>query len=129
MEFNVLYKDGEGRNFVMERLNVEQKDNFVRALDNSGISYNVVERPIRNIHIVSVIFKLDDTTVYTFEDPDNIARIGDIVEVECTDGRRKNVLVKAAGMRSTEEVSAFCTKIGYPKLGKVTKLVWRPSRK
>ena len=122
--FNVLYRDQEGRNFVLECLNVEQKDNFIRALDNAGISYSVIEREDRKIQVISVIFNLDDTKTYTFEDPKKLAKIGDIVEVECTDGRHKNALVKAAGMRTKDEINAFCAKIGYKSLGTTTKLVW-----
>lgn len=128
MMYQILYCS-EGHNFATEYLTETQKENFTRVLDNAGIQFDVIEREDKKINVVSVIFKLDDTTTYTFEDLNNIAQAGDIVEVECTDGRRKLVLVKAAGKRTREQIDAFCAKIGYKALGKVMKLVWRPSRK
>ena len=127
--FQILYGDNEGRKFVLECLTDAQKDNFTNVLDNAGIAYSVIEREDRKVQVISVIFNLDDTRMYTFEDPNKLAKVGDIVEVECTDGRRKNALVKAAGMRTRDEINAFCSKIGYKCLGITTKLVWHPSRK
>jgi len=127
MMFQILYSS-EGYKFTTQYLTENQKENYVRALTNAGITFDVLEREDKKINVVSVIFKLDDTTTYTFEDPDGLAQIGDIVEVECSDGRRKNVLVKAARLRTRDEINAFCAKIGYPELGKVTKRVWRPRK-
>lgn len=128
MMFQILYAS-DGYKFATQYLTEDQKENYVRALTNAGITFDILEREDKKINVVSVIFKLDDTTTYTFEDPDGLARVGDIVEVECTDGRRKNVLVKVAGLRTRDEINAFCAKIGYPKLGKVVKRVWRPNKK
>lgn len=122
--FDVLYKDNTGRSFVLEQLNAAQKDNFVNTLKNAGITYEVIQREEKKTHVVSVVFDLNNTTLYTFADKKNVANIGDIVEVECTDGRRKNALVKAAGFRTREEIATFCAKIGYKKLGDTIKVVW-----
>lgn len=128
MMFQILYRS-EGYEFATECLTEDQKDNYVRILTNAGITFDIFEREDKKINVVSVVFKLDDTMMYTFEDPDNIAQVGDIVEVECTDGRHKLVLVKAAGKRTREQIDAFCAKIGYKTLGKVVRLAWRPGRK
>lgn len=123
--FDILYKDGEGRDFVLEQLNVAQKDNFTSALKNAGISFEVIDREEKKTHVISVIFNLNDSFMYTFSDKNNIAKVGDIVEVKCVDGRKKNALVKATGFRTKEQIREFCAKIGYITLGETTKLVWR----
>ena len=128
MMFQVVYTDN-GYKFATKNLNESQKDNYVQILTNAGIKYEVIERDDIKIQIIGVVFSLDDSRVYTFEDSDRIAKLGDIVEVECTDGRKKNALVKAIGLRTPEQVKTFCDKIGYKALGTTTKLVWRPSRK
>ena len=50
-------------------------------------------------------------------------------KVQCTDGRQKNVYVVSVSLATVPEIREFCTKIGYKKLGKVIKLVFRPKRK
>lgn len=130
MVYQILMKDREGRNILLpEQMREQQADTFVQYLSNSGIEAVKIKYEEKKINVVSVVFKLDDAMMYTFEDPDNIAQVGDIVEVECTDGRKKLVLVKASGKRTREQIDAFCAKIGYKTLGKVVRLVWRPSRK
>lgn len=123
--FDVLYKNDSGCNFVLEQLNATQKDNFVTTLNNAGIKYKIIEREEKKIHLISVVFNLNDSTMYTFYDKNNIAVVGDIVEVQCTNGHKKNALVKAAGFRTREQINTFCAKIGYKTLGVTTKLVWR----
>ena len=130
MIYQILMKDREGRNILLpEQMQEQQADTFVQYLSNSGIEAIKIEHEEKKINVVSVVFKLDDTMMYTFEDPNNIAQVGDIVEVECTDGRKKLVLVKASGKRTRKQIDAFCAKIGYKTLRKVMRLVWRPSRK
>lgn len=126
--FQVMFKDENGRNIMSPAMEDSAKTAYLQVLKNSGIEYYVLDCEAQKHQVVSVIFKLDDTNMYTFDDPNNIAKVGDIVEVECTDGRRKNVLVKAVGMRTDAQIAEYCKKIGYKALGKVIRLVWRPGK-
>lgn len=132
--FQVLYKDREGRNMMIrEKMDETTADVLINQLTNSGIEAIKVGVGDTKIHVVNVCFNISEVNskakTYTFEDPENIAHIGDIVEVECTDGRRKQVLVTAGGMRSPAQIKEYCIKIGYEQLGKVTKVIWTPRGK
>ena len=135
--FNVLYKDGEGRPFVMECLTDQSFEHFTTALKNANIPFDVKEVDDRKVQLVACAFSLDDVELieqskkepYTFADPENIAKPGDVVKVQCTDGRQKNVYVVSVSLATVPEIREFCAKIGYKKLGKVIKLVFRPKRK
>lgn len=128
MLFQIIYRS-EGSEFATPCLTETQKDNFIGVLSNAGIQFEVLEREDKKTNVVSGIFKLDDTKTYVFEDPSNAAKPGDIVEVELVDGRRKNLFVKASGLKTKDEIKAYCLKIGYPTLGKVIRVVWSPKRK
>lgn len=128
--FQILMKDSEGRDILLrDQFEESAADLFIQRLSNSGISAVKVEVAPQKVQVVSVVFKLDDTRTYTFQDPDKICSIGDLVEVECSDGRRKTVLVKAAGLRTRQQIQEFCTRNGFPELCKVIRLIWRPDAK
>ena len=126
MEFQVLYKM-EGHNFVQTFHDRFGKNDFVSILRNMGIQATVIERDDRKFQVCKVAFDLNDVREYTFADPDKLAKPGDIVEVQCADGRIKNALVKSTSFMTIDEIKAFCNSIGYKKLGRVQKFVWRPA--
>lgn len=132
--FQILMKDREGRSVLLqEQLSEEQADLFVERLSNSGISVTKVYRDPKKYQIVTVIYKSSDihdkTRQRTYADPDEIAKEGDIVLLQNTDGTTSEATVIETEKKTLEEIRTFCDSIGYRKLGKVIKLIWSPKRK
>lgn len=129
MMFQIMYSDSEGRKFATERLDKVQCEHFCNCLRNAGISYEIANREDKQHLACKVVFNLmdiaDKNKVYTFVDESNSSKPGDVVEVSCVDWRRKNALIINTELKTTDELIEFCKEIGYEKLGRVNKLVWR----
>lgn len=134
--FNVLYKDDNGRQWVQECLTASSFEYFTAALKASNIDFDIKEVDDKKFQLCECAFTHDDVELiekgkkdpYTFADPNNIAKPGDIVLVQLKDGKQKNVYVMNVRNASISEIRAFCAKIGYKKLGKVLKLIFRPRK-
>ena len=59
--------------------------------------------------------------LYTYGDPNEIAKKDKVVEVECTDGRLKNAYVIDIWLATADEIKEFKERIKYPHLGLVKK--------
>lgn len=137
MEYQVLFKDDEGRDLATPTMNEQAKDVYIEMLKNNGIEYDIVERDDKRWHCARVVFDIqlieaarkaikegkDLYGLYTFGDPNEIAKKNKIVEVECTDGRLKNAYVIDIWLATAEEIKEFKARIKYPKLGIVKKEV------
>lgn len=132
--FQILLKDQEGRDVLMpDQLDEASADIFIERLSNSGISAAKVFRESKKYQIIKVVYRLEDIENEkkwrTYADPDELAKEGDKVLLQNTDGTTSTALVVKAEKQTLEEIRAFCDSIGYRKLGKIIKILWSPKRK
>lgn len=132
--FQILLKDQEGRDVLMpDQLDEASADIFIERLSNSGISAAKVFRESKKYQIIKVVYRLEDIENEkkwrTYADPDELAKEGDKVLLQNTDGTTSTALVVKAEKQTLEEIRAFCDSIGYRKLGKIIKVLWSPKRK
>lgn len=132
--FQILVKDAEGRN-VLQSPQFEEKeaDFIVEKLSESGISATKVFRETRKFQIIKVVYRIEDIENEkkwrTYADPEELAKEGDKVLLQNTDGTTSTALVVKTEKQTLEEIRAFCDSIGYRKLGKIIKVLWSPKRK
>lgn len=132
--FQILIKDEEGRD-VLQSPQFEEKeaDFIVEKLSESGISATKVFRETKKFQIIKVVYRLEDIENEkkwrTYADPDELAKEGDKVLLQNTDGTTSTALVVKTEKQTMEEIRAFCDSIGYRKLGKIIKVLWSPKRK
>jgi len=130
--FQILFKDDEGRDvLMMDKMTEKMADITIQRLSNSGIRAVKVNAAEKKYHLAKVVFDLQLISaakkaikngtemkgVYTFGDPDKIAKEDSAVVVECTTGKKKVAYVVCLWMATAEEIKAFKSKIGYSKLG------------
>lgn len=137
MAFQCIFKDDDGRNIASPVIDEQNRKTYLEMLDNNNISYEILEREEKRWHCVRVVFDIqlieaarkaikegkDLYGLYTFGDPNEIAKKDKIVEVKCTDGRLKNAYVIDIWYATANEIKAFKARIKYPKLGIVKKEV------
>lgn len=135
MAFQCIFKDDDGRNIASPVIDEQNRKTYLEMLDNNNISYEILEREEKRWHCTRVVFDIqlieaarkaikegkDMYGLYTFGDPDEIAKKDKIVEVQCTDGRLKNAYVVDIWLATADEIKAFKDRIKYPKLGIVKK--------
>ncbi len=136
--FQILFKDAEGYDVLMsDQMTEEMADITVQRLSNSGISAVKVKAAEKKWPLAKVVFDLqlipsakkaikngtEMKGVYTFGDPDKIAKEDSAVVVECTTAEKKVAYVVGLWQATAEEIKAFKTRIGYSKLGLVVKKV------
>lgn len=132
--FQILIKDEEGRD-VLQSPQFEEKeaDFIIEKLSESGISATKVFRETKKFQIIKVVYRLEDIENEekwrTYADPDELAKEGDKVLLQNTDGTTSTALVVKTENQTLEEIRAFCDSIGYRKLGKIIKVLWSPKRK
>ena len=132
--FQILIKDEEGRD-VLQSPQFEEKeaDFIVEKLSESGISATKVFRETKKFQIIKVVYRLEDIENEkkwrTYADPDELAKEGDKVLLQNTDGTTSTALVVKTEKQTLKEIRAFCDSIGYRKLGKIIKVLWSPKRK
>ena len=132
--FQILVKDAEGRN-VLQSPQFEEKeaDFVVEKLSESGISATKVSCATKKYQVIKVVYRLEDIEDEkkwrTYADPDEIAKEGDKVLLQNTDGTTSKALVVKTEKQTLEEIKAFCKTIGYRKLGKIIRVLWSPKRK
>ena len=134
MAFQILLKDEEGRDVLQpQQFTEEEADFIVEKLSESGISATKVFRETKHYQIIKVVYRLEDIENEkkwrTYADPDEIAKEGDKVLLQNTDGTTSTALVVKTEKQTLEEIRAFCNSIGYRKLGKIIKVLWSPKRK
>lgn len=132
--FQILFKDAEGHDVLMrDQMTEEMADITIQRLSNSGISAVKVSVTEKKWHLAKVVFDLqlvpsakkaikngtEMKGIYTFGDPDKIAKENSAVVVECTTAEKKVAYVVGLWQATTEEIKAFKNKIGYSKLGLV----------
>ena len=132
--FQILLKDQEGRDVLMpDQLDEASADIFIERLSNSGISAAKVFRESKKYQIIKVVYRLEDIENEkkwrTYADPDELAKEGDKVLLQNTDGTTSTALVVKTEKQTLEEIRAFCDSISYCKLGKIIKVLWNPKRK
>ena len=132
--FQILFKDQEGRDVLMpDQLDEASADIFIERLSNSGISAAKVFRESKKYQIIKVVYRLEDIENEkkwrTYADPDELAKEGDKVLLQNTDGTTSTALVVKTEKQTLEEIRAFCDSIGYRKHGKIIKVLWSPKRK
>lgn len=132
--FQILMKDSEGRDVLMrEQMPENEANKIIESLRNSGVEATKVSFADRKWHCANVVFDMQSIDaakksfksgreifgMYTFGDPNNLAKEGEIVKVKCTDGRVKNAYVVGIWLATATEINQFKTKIGCEKLGLV----------
>jgi hypothetical protein len=137
MNYQVMFKDDEGRNIASPIMGEHAKNVYVETLEKNNIKYDVVGRDQKKWHCARVVFDLqlidaakkaikenkEANGVYTFGDPDCLAEEDEVVKVECTDGRVKNAYVVGIWLATADEIKNFKAHIGYKKLGIVIKKI------
>ena len=127
----------DGRRFATPTITESQKNVFIQELGLKEDDYTILERPDKLWHCAKVVFDLqlidaakkaakekkDMAGLYTFGDPECLAKIDEAVKVQCTDGRIKNAYVVGIWLATAQEIHAFKDRIGYKKLGIVTKQI------
>ncbi len=132
--FQILIKDEEGRDVLQPEQFDEKEANFiVEKLTESGIFATKVFSETKKFQIIKVVYRLEDIENEkkwrTYADPDELAKEGDKVLLQNTDGTTSTALVVKTEKQTLEEIRAFCDSIGYRKLGKIIKVLWSPKRK
>lgn len=135
MEYQIIFRDEEGYDIATPVMCEQAKDAYIEMLSQNGFKYDVMERPDKKWQSAKVVFDLqlipaakkaikDKTNMkglYTFGDPNKIAKENSAVMVECTTGEKKVAYVVGLWMATAEEIKAFKAEIGYSKLGLVIK--------
>ena len=132
--FQILIKDEEGRDVLQSpQFEERQADFVVQELTKSGITATKVFCETRRYQIIKVVYRLEDIEDEkkwrTYADPDELAKEGDKVLLQNTDGTTSKALVVKTEKQTLDEIKAFCKSIGYRKLGKIIKVLWSPKRK
>lgn len=132
--FQILIKDEEGHDVLQpEQFDEKEADFIVEKLTESGISAIKVFREARKYQVIKVVYRLEDIENEkkwrTYADPDELAKEGDKVLLQNTDGTTSTALVVKTEKQTLEEIRTFCKSIGYRKLGKIIKVLWSPKRK
>lgn len=135
MEYQIIFRDEEGYDIATPVMCEQAKDAYIEMLSQNGFKYDVMERPDKKWQSAKVVFDLQLIPaakkavknneqmkgLYTFGDPNKIAKENSAVMVECTTGEKKVAYVVGLWMATAEEIKAFKAEIGYSKLGLVIK--------
>ena len=133
MEYQVIFKDEEGRNVCSPVMNELSKKSYIKMLKANGFEYSVLPREEKKWQSAKVVFDLQLIPaakkaikncsqmkgLYTFGDPNKIAKEDSPVMVECTNGERKIAYVVGLWLATANEIKTFKETIGYKKLGLV----------